>query len=148
MFVDSFLPQINFCVMVFAIYTAVIHTTNRRKTLKHRIMWVDPECRPDFAMSILRGFFKILESDRHQIQAQLTRFHKVKHSYMQRVTFHPCILFPRADRLCIKGSFSLNCVLGVTWVFGLLYIKANHAFAYIFTIFNASQVRGLCRVNE
>ncbi|MPC47076.1 Adhesion G protein-coupled receptor L3 [Portunus trituberculatus] len=41
--------------------------------------------------------------------------------------------------LYIKGSFSLNCVLGVTWVFGLLYINSNHFFAYVFTILNASQ---------
>ncbi|KAG0728508.1 Adhesion G protein-coupled receptor L3 [Chionoecetes opilio] len=46
---------------------------------------------------------------------------------------------PPGSELCIKGSFSLNCILGVTWVFGLLYINTEHVFAYLFTIFNASQ---------
>ncbi|XP_068208424.1 adhesion G protein-coupled receptor L3-like [Palaemon carinicauda] len=42
-------------------------------------------------------------------------------------------------RLWVKGSFSLNCLLGTTWVFGFLYMNTGHVFAYIFTIFNASQ---------
>nr|XP_053641040.1 adhesion G protein-coupled receptor L2-like isoform X2 [Cherax quadricarinatus] len=42
-------------------------------------------------------------------------------------------------RLWVKGSFSLNCLLGVTWVFGLLYINTGHVFAYLFTILTASQ---------
>ncbi|XP_064077637.1 mucin-17-like [Macrobrachium nipponense] len=59
---------------------------------------------------------------------------------------------PEQIRLWVKGSFSLNCLLGTTWVFGFLYINTGHVFAYIFTIFNASQ--GLmilvlhCIVNE
>lgn len=46
---------------------------------------------------------------------------------------------PEQIRLWVKGSFSLNCLLGTTWVFGFLYINTGHIFAYIFTIFNASQ---------
>ncbi|KAK7014431.1 hypothetical protein SK128_009957 [Halocaridina rubra] len=47
--------------------------------------------------------------------------------------------FPEQVRLWVKGCFSLNCVLGTTWVFGFLYINTSHVFAYIFTILNASQ---------
>ncbi|XP_045595401.2 uncharacterized protein [Procambarus clarkii] len=46
---------------------------------------------------------------------------------------------PQQVRLWVKGCFSLNCLLGCTWVFGLLYINTGHVFAYLFTILNASQ---------
>ncbi|XP_063601593.1 adhesion G protein-coupled receptor L3-like isoform X2 [Penaeus indicus] len=46
---------------------------------------------------------------------------------------------PQQLRMWIKGCFSLNCVLGTTWVFGLLYLNTSHFFAYVFTIFNGSQ---------
>ena len=43
------------------------------------------------------------------------------------------------------GSFSLSVLLGVTWIFGFLMLIPQSTFsntaAYIFTIFNASQVR-------
>lgn len=46
---------------------------------------------------------------------------------------------PQQLRMWIKGCFSLNCILGTTWVFGLLYLNTSHFFAYVFTIFNGSQ---------
>ncbi|XP_042873407.1 latrophilin-like protein LAT-2 isoform X2 [Penaeus japonicus] len=46
---------------------------------------------------------------------------------------------PQQLRMWIKGCFSLNCILGTTWVFGLLYLNTTHFFAYVFTIFNGSQ---------
>ncbi|XP_042238240.1 latrophilin-like protein LAT-2 [Homarus americanus] len=46
---------------------------------------------------------------------------------------------PQQVKLWIKGCFSLNCLLGTSWVFGLLYVNTGHFFAYLFTILNASQ---------
>ncbi|XP_014676009.1 PREDICTED: latrophilin-3-like [Priapulus caudatus] len=46
----------------------------------------------------------------------------------------------KAIRGWLKGSVMLLCLLGITWLFGLLYINNSFiAFAYIFTIFNSLQ---------
>ena len=46
----------------------------------------------------------------------------------------------------ILGTLSLTCLLGITWIFGLLLTTSNARVsvigAYLFTVFNASQVRG------
>ncbi|XP_071954368.1 adhesion G protein-coupled receptor L2-like isoform X2 [Antedon mediterranea] len=40
----------------------------------------------------------------------------------------------------VRGSFVLLCILGITWIFGLLYVSDSTVmFAYIFTIFNSVQ---------
>ena len=45
-------------------------------------------------------------------------------------------------RTWLKSSAVLVCLLGVTWVFGLLFLKDSRTtvFAYIFTIMNSLQV--------
>ena len=51
-------------------------------------------------------------------------------------------------RTWLKSSAVLVCLLGVTWVFGLLFLKDSRTtvFAYIFTIMNSLQVeRSFCR---
>ena len=50
--------------------------------------------------------------------------------------FFLCFLTPR---LCIKACVVINPLLGITWLFGLL-LPVHKAFAYIFTIFNSTQV--------
>lgn len=50
----------------------------------------------------------------------------------------------RAEQICgwLKGSATLLCLLGVTWIFGFLMVisGAQTVFAYIFTILNCLQV--------
>lgn len=43
----------------------------------------------------------------------------------------------------LKGSATLLCLLGVTWIFGYLMViqGAHTVFAYIFTVLNCLQVR-------
>ncbi|XP_039591944.1 adhesion G protein-coupled receptor L2 isoform X6 [Polypterus senegalus] len=64
---------------------------------------------------------------------------------MYKMVRHSTSLKPDSSRLeniksWVLGAFSLLCLLGVTWSFGLLFInESTIVMAYLFTIFNAFQ---------
>jgi hypothetical protein len=53
----------------------------------------------------------------------------------------PALIGRRGGRARLKAAFSFSCLMGLTWLFGLLALANDTvALQYLFTIFNVFQV--------